>query len=154
VDVVVETDRDAIWAVLCDVTRVGEWSHECTAGEWLGDATAAVPGARFRGKNRAGLVRWGRVSEIVESLPWTLAWRTVPSPLYPDSTEWRVRLEDTRSGTRIVQTFQVLHIPKLLDMVYARLIPAHRDRATAITEDLRRLATVAATTERPYAPTD
>jgi hemerythrin-like domain-containing protein len=149
VDVVVDTDRDAIWALLCDVTRVGEWSHECIEAGWLGNATSAVPGARFRGKNRAGMLRWGRVSEIVESSPWTLAWRTVPSLLYPDSTEWRVRLEDTRGGTRIEQTFQVLHIPRLLDMVYARLIPAHRDRATAITEDLRRLATVAATTERP-----
>ena len=144
VDVEVETDRDAIWALLCDVTRVGEWSHECIQGQWLDGATVAVPGARFRGENRAGLLRWGRVCEIVEASPWTLAWRTVPSLLYPDSTEWRVRLEESRSGTRIEQTFQVLHIPRLLDMVYARLIPAHRDRATAITEDLRRLGTVAA----------
>lgn len=144
VNVEVQADRDAIWALMCDVTRVGEWSHECVHGQWLDGATAAVPGARFRGENRAGLLRWGRTCEIVESSPWTLAWRTVPSVLYPDSTEWRIRLEDTRSGTRIEQTFQVLHIPKLLDMVYARLIPAHRDRATAITEDLRRLGTVAA----------
>ena len=144
VDVVVETDREAIWDVLSDVTRVGEWSHECVEAEWLDNATAAAPGARFRGRNRAGMLRWGRVCEIVESSPWTLAWRTVPSLLYPDSTEWRVRLEETPSGTRIEQTFQVLHVPRLLDLVYATLIPAHRDRATAITEDLRRLGTVAA----------
>ena len=34
----VEVDVDAaagdVWAVVPDVTRVGEWSHECCAAEW------------------------------------------------------------------------------------------------------------------------
>jgi len=37
----------------------------------------------------------------------------------------------------------VLHIPKVLDIAYAMLIPAHRDRAAAITQDLHRLGSVA-----------
>ena len=142
-EALVAADRGATWEVLSDVTRVGEWSHECGGAEWLDGATAAVPGARFRGHSHAGILRWGRVCEIVDASPWSLVWRTVPSLGFPDSTEWRIRLDETEGGLRIEQTFQVLHIPKVLDIAYAILIPAHRDRAAAITEDLRRLGSVA-----------
>lgn len=145
-EVTVAAQRDAVWDVVRDVTRVGEWSHECLGAVWLGDATAAVPGARFRGRNRNGIFRWGRVCEVIHAAPWELAWRTVPTVLYPDSTEWRIRLHDAEGGTRIEQTFRVVKAPKLLDVVYATVIPAHRDRTDALTEDLRRLGALAART--------
>jgi hypothetical protein len=139
----VDADLDAVWAVVTDVTRVGEWSHECVSVRWVGPATTAEPGARFRGQNRAGAFRWGRVCEIVAAAPYELVWRTVPTALFPDSSEWRVRLTAVPGGTRIEQGFTVVRAPKLLDAVYARLIPAHRDRTAALTDDLRRLAEVA-----------
>jgi hypothetical protein len=145
-EVTVDADRDAVWDVVRDVTRVGEWSHECLAAEWLGGATAAVPGARFRGRNRNGIFRWGRVCEVVGAAPWELAWRTVPTVLYPDSTEWRIRLHEADGCTRIEQTFKVVKAPKILDVVYATVIPAHRDRTQALTDDLRRLGALAART--------
>src|SRR5262249_61615069 len=65
----VHTDApiDAVWDVVRDVTRTGEWSHECLSVEWLDGATEARPGARFRGKNKARMFRWGRVCEVVSS---------------------------------------------------------------------------------------
>ena len=64
---------------------------------------------------------------------------------YPDSTEWAIRLRpDERGGTVIEQTFEVVKAPKVLDVVYASVIPAHRDRTAALTEDLRRLGEVSA----------
>ena len=47
--VIVAAPPEAVWAVVSDVTRVGEWSGECRACVWLGEAVAPVPGARFRG---------------------------------------------------------------------------------------------------------
>ena len=40
---------EAVWQVVSDVTRTGEWSHECLGVEWLDGATRAAVGARFRG---------------------------------------------------------------------------------------------------------
>jgi iron-sulfur cluster repair protein YtfE (RIC family) len=144
VAVVVEADIDEVWDVVRSVTRVGEWSHECVDAQWLGDATAAVPGARFRGRNRAGVFRWGRICEIVSASPYELVCGTVPTALFPDSSEWRITLRDVDGRTEIAQEFHVLRGPKLLSMVYARLIPAHVDRTEALREDLRRLGAAAA----------
>ena len=145
----VEADIDEVWEVVRDVTRVGEWSHECVGAEWLADANAPTPGARFRGRNRAGLFRWGRVCEIVSADPYELVWITVPTALYPDSSEWRITLAKVDAGTRISQQFRVLRAPKALAVLYALVIPAHRDRTAALVEDLTRLGTVAARSRTP-----
>ena len=143
VSVTVDADLDDVWEVVRDPTRVGEWSHECVAATWLGAATAAVPGARFRGRNRAGLFRWGRVCEVLSAAPYELRWRTVPTVLYPDSSEWRISLEAATGGTRISQHFRVVRGSKVLSVLYGLVIPAHRDRTAALVEDLHRLGTAA-----------
>ena len=52
VEAVTDATPEQVWAVVADVTRVGEWSHECKVGVWADGATSARPGARFRGSNR------------------------------------------------------------------------------------------------------
>lgn len=143
VAVTVEADIDEVWEVVRDVTRVGEWSHECVGAAWMAGAQAPTPGARFRGRNRAGVFRWGRVCEIVAADPYELVWITVPTTRYPDSSEWRIALARVDAGTRISQQFRVLRAPKVLGVLYALMIPAHRDRTAALAEDLTRLGNVA-----------
>jgi iron-sulfur cluster repair protein YtfE (RIC family) len=138
-----DADIGAVWHVVRDVSRVGEWSHECVGATLLGGATSATPGARFQGRNRQGIFRWGRQCEIVIAQPYQLVWRTIPTPLYPDSTEWTIQLYPSPGGTRIQQTFTVLRAPKPLDLLYGLIIPAHRDRTAALTDDLRRLGQLA-----------
>jgi uncharacterized membrane protein len=134
-----------VWEVVRDVTRVPEWSRECRRIEWLDGAGEAAPGLRFRGENRAGPFSWRRVNEVVEvAAPNRFVWRTIPTPAYPDSTEWRFELEPTASGTRVVQAYRVLRAPRVLSFLYAVLVPTHRDRSSELTEDLRRLGRVAA----------
>jgi hypothetical protein len=142
-EIVVAAAPDAVWDVVIDLTRVGEWSHECLECTFLGDATRAEPGARFRGHNRQGIFRWGRVCEVLSTDDHELVWRTVSTRLYPDSTVWRIRVTPCSGGTRLEQRFDVVRVPRHLDAVYALLVPAHRDRAAALTEDLRRLGELA-----------
>ena len=47
-----------VYELISDITRMGDWSPECYRCEWLNGATAAEEGARFRGHNRLGKVRW------------------------------------------------------------------------------------------------
>ena len=144
VEAVVDATPDQVWQVVSDVTRTGEWSHECVSVAWV-DEPRARPGARFRGGNRAGPWRWSRTCELVTvDEPRELSWRTVPTLLFPDSTLWSLRLEPAGDGTRIVQSFEVVRAPWLLDRVYGALIPSHQDRDARLAEDLARIGPVAA----------
>ena len=73
------------------------------------------------------------------------SWRGAPEAcgVDVDRTEWRITLEPVPEGTRIVQTYDVLHVTPGLDRVYWLLIKAHRDRRDALDQDLRRLAALA-----------
>lgn len=156
VAVVVPAAIDAVWEVVRDPTRVGQWSHECVDGRWVGGATEARPGARFRGRNRQGPFRWGRLCEVMRVEPYELVWRTIPTRLYPDSTRWALRLtpadgEPGTAGTRIEQTFQVVK-GTWLEPIYATVVPAHRQRSAALERDLERIGTVAAVGGREPRP--
>jgi len=138
----VDADIDAIWSIVSDPTRVGEWSHECLGADWIGGHRRSVPGARFRGRNRQGGVRWGRECEIVRCETYEIVWRTVPSWLYPDSSEWSIRLNEVQGGTRIEQSYEVLK-STYLEPLYAVVVPAHRDRGEALRRDLERIGELA-----------
>src|SRR5262249_53232942 len=82
-EVIADAPVEAGARVVADVTRTGEWSHECLQVSWLGGGTAAAPGARFRGRNRAGWWRWSRTCEVLAvDPPRQIAWRTIPTPLF------------------------------------------------------------------------
>jgi len=114
----------------------------------LPKATGACPGARFTGTNRVGKSKWSRINEITTvDVARDFGWRTVPSRWFPDSTQWHIRLEQLdgeAGGTRIVQTFDVVALNPIMDRLIYLLVPAHRDRLPALTDDIRRLGAVAA----------
>jgi hypothetical protein len=89
------------------------------------------------------------VCEIVAATPYELVWFTIPTLLYPDSSEWRIGLTEVDRGTEICQQFRVLRAPRVLAVLYALLIPAHRDRTAALTRDLERLGAVAGRSRGP-----
>lgn len=63
--VVVAAPADAVYALVADLPRMGEWSPECERVTWRGGATAAARGAQFLGHNRVGSIRWMTQGEVV-----------------------------------------------------------------------------------------
>jgi len=47
-----------LWAMVADVTRMGDWSPENHGAEWIGGATGPALGARFKGTNSHGNKTW------------------------------------------------------------------------------------------------
>jgi len=107
-DVTVSRDVPAspavAWALLADLTRMPEWSPENERVEWLGHATAAALGARFRGTNRNGAKSWKSVGEITVFEPdQALAFSIKAGPF--KIAEWRYMLEATENGCRISESW-------------------------------------------------
>ncbi len=61
----VAATADAVYDLVADLPRMGEWSPECERVTWRGGATSAVKGAQFLGHNRAGSIRWMTQGEVV-----------------------------------------------------------------------------------------
>jgi len=45
---------EAVWALVTDLERMGEWSPENQGGNWVAPATEAAVGAIFKGSNSHG----------------------------------------------------------------------------------------------------
>jgi uncharacterized protein YndB with AHSA1/START domain len=93
-----------VWAMVSDVTRMGEWSPENEGATWLGGATAAQPGARFKGTNRNGKKRWNTVAKVIEVEPGRSFAFNV-SAVGLNVAEWRYEFEETPSGCRVTETW-------------------------------------------------
>jgi uncharacterized protein YndB with AHSA1/START domain len=95
---------ERVWAMVSDVTRMGEWSPENEGGEWLRGATGAQPGASFRGTNRNGKKRWKTVATVVEVEPGRVfSFRVKATGL--KVAEWRYAFEPTATGCRVTETW-------------------------------------------------
>lgn len=147
--VAIDAPVEAVWALISDVTRTGEWSVECCGADWLGGVTGPAVGARFRGRNRRNLARWSRTCELLATEPpRRLAWRTLPTRLLPDSTQWEFDLSSDGRQTTLTERMQVLQIPGLHDRVFAMMLPQHRDRTADLEADLQRIKTAVETRTR------
>ncbi|TLF44791.1 SRPBCC family protein, partial [Nonomuraea sp. KC401] len=71
VQVHIRAEPRAVWNLIADVTRMGEWSPVCRRCAWIAPATGPAAGARFVGHNRMAGLRWSRECEVVVCEPGT-----------------------------------------------------------------------------------
>jgi len=107
----IDASPEAVWSTLADVERMGEWSPECYRVKWLDGAEApATTGARFKGHNKSGLLRWSMTCEVkVADRGRELAWSTVKGG--HDVVVWRYRLDPSNGGTDVTESFEALRWP-------------------------------------------
>jgi len=101
---------EAAWALVSDISRIGEFSPECVDAWWVDEACARTVGARFEGRNRVrteqGDIEWVRPCDVVEWVPletfsWTVGDRFDGTP----ATRWRYRIEPGDGGIVLRETF-------------------------------------------------
>lgn len=97
-----------VWALVSDVTRIGEYSPETFEAEWLGGATGPAVGARFRGhvkRNGRGPVYWAPCVVVACEPEREFAF-DVGLPKRPMIT-WRYELEASGGGTDVMESFRL-----------------------------------------------
>ena len=93
----------AVYDLVSDVTRMGEWSPETTSCRWV-DGDHAVVGARFRGTNRHLLARWTTTCTVTAAKrgrrfafdvtfgPWAIS-------------EWAYDIDPADGGCRVTESW-------------------------------------------------
>jgi uncharacterized protein YndB with AHSA1/START domain len=140
---------DRVWAVLAELERMGEWSPECYRVEWLDGATSpARPGARFKGRNKYGWMRWSMTCEVKEAEPGqVLAFSTMRGAR--EVVCWRYHLEAANGGTDVTESFECVWLP--LDARIAEdflMRDRDRRREAGMRQTLERIKAIAEAEER------
>jgi len=97
---------DAIYGLISDITRMGEWSPECIGCDWMDGHDKAVVGAQFHGHNRNDSNAWTTPNTIVvadegREFAWVVG--------RPDFVvcSWRFVFEPNGTGTKVTESFQL-----------------------------------------------
>ena len=140
---VIDAPADTIYDLVSDIARMGEWSPECTGGEWLGDATGPTVGARFKGTNTAGPNNWSTKPTVtVADRGREFAFK-VPGGSGPT---WSYSFEAVDGGTRVTeQVSQAKRSPLPIRLLQKRagITDRHADLRDKMTTTLDNLARVA-----------
>lgn len=97
-----------VWALVSDVTRIGEFSPETFEAVWTHGATGPAVGARFKGhvkRNGVGPVYWTpcTVTNSVENEVFEFG---VGLDEHPINT-WGYRMQPENGGTRVTEYFRL-----------------------------------------------
>lgn len=127
----IAADPSALYDLVSDLSRMGEWSPEATGGRWVGGATGAAVGAKFRGHNSSGWRRWSTSSEVTTAdrgkrLAFQVRFGPVPV------SRWTYEFEPVGEGTRVTERWVDLR-PTWMDLVSRPVMgvndrPGHNQR--------------------------
>lgn len=112
---------DAVWALVSDITRTGEFSPETFEAEWLGGATGPAVGAKFRGhvnRNNRGVKYWTECV-VKDSVPGQVFSFDVLGGSTVANT-WTYSLAAAGDGTDVTESFRLA--PKLPMRIYWLLL--------------------------------
>lgn len=130
--VIVAATPEAVYDLVGDITRTGEWSPVCTSCWWDDEAEAGHVGAWFTGHNELPDRTWETRSQVVAAergreFAWVVGQGFV---------RWGFTLEAVEAGTRLTETWEFL--PEGLSMFEDK----YGDRAAEEIEERTRQAHV------------
>lgn len=139
---------DAVYDLVADLARMGEWSPECRRCE-LDEGQEVAEGAWFTGFNAIKTFEWETRSQIIaarrgEELAWAVGGAERPF------VTWRYRFTPDGDGGTLVEESFVAHVvpPPLHDSTPEQLAKREARLVTGLGETLARLKQAA---EQPAA---
>ena len=116
---------ETVYALISDITRMGEWSPETVKAEWIEGATGPAAGARFKGTNRVGPIRWSTRPTVEVADPGREFTFHTGKPGKP-ATRWSYKLTPSGDGTDVTESWQ--EVPEI-PVIGALITPGFRVRS-------------------------
>ena len=135
--IAIHASPDAIYDLISDLPRMGEWSPENIGGEWQGGGSGKV-GDRYIGHNRTAERSWS-VPVMVAVAERGRCFEFVTRPDEGPYVRWTYRLEPSGSGTRVTEIWDVEKLPPAME----RATQEQREERARYTEGML-IATLAA----------
>lgn len=102
----VEAPAERLWALVSDITNMGQWSPETYVAEWVDGSNGPEVGARFKGRNRRfGFVKYGTVCTVVAADPGREFAFVVGKP-EKYTMKWSYRFEPSGTGTDVTESWE------------------------------------------------
>lgn len=100
----VASTPERLYAMVSDLTRMGEWSPENQGGAWLDAAAEPKPGTRFRGRNRNGKRTWKSLVTVVDADPGErFSFRSSIGPVR--ISDWSYTFDAVPDGCRVTESW-------------------------------------------------
>ncbi|HZR12334.1 MAG TPA: SRPBCC family protein [Acidimicrobiia bacterium] len=107
--ITIDRAPEEVYAIVSDVTRMGELSPVCTSGTWNDPAQAGKQGAWFTGHNAIGEYTWDTHCRVVVAEPgreFTFVNHGPDGEV--ELVRWGYTFEPVSGGTRVTESWQVL----------------------------------------------
>jgi uncharacterized protein YndB with AHSA1/START domain len=127
----IDAPPEKVYAMVTDVSRMGEWSPECVRAEWVGGATEPAAGARFKGHNKLGIFRWSSTPTVKVADPGKEFTFETGRPGKED-TRWTYRFAPKGGGTELTESFEALRYG-----AFFRMISKPEKRTAKLTDDIQ-----------------
>ena len=134
-------DVNDLWEILTDVTRMGQWSPECTGCSWLNHGAPVGVGSRFRGTNRWGPMRWATICTI-EVFEVDNCFAYSARHWSGAQTRWSYKFARHQAGTLIRESFESVESPTIV-LLLDRLTGRPRRLKRQVRTTLARLSAFA-----------
>jgi len=125
---------ESVYALVSDITRMGEWSPECISGEWLAGATGPAVGAKFKGNNKLGPYKWSTSPIVTASEPGKVF------EFDAGATTWRYEFAPAEGGTRVTESFAVT---STMTKIYSTIARRHGSLVKGMAKTLERIKAAA-----------
>lgn len=131
----IDAPPEAVYDLVSNVKRMGEWSPECRHCEWLDGATGPAVGARFKGSNKSGVARWSTKPTVVVADPGR-EFAFVIGQRGRDITKWSYRFEPAPDGTVVTESFEMLADVPWYYVLSERYVMGIKDRRADLEQNM------------------
>ncbi|MGH3434571.1 MAG: SRPBCC family protein [Thermocrispum sp.] len=117
---------ELVYRIVSDVENTPQWAAETATVKWLGGATGAEVGAKFRGTNKHNGRKWAMGCQVTDADEGRrFAFRV--SMLGVPTAHWRYDIEPAGDGCRVTESTRRV-APNLPTRVVNKFVLGIRDR--------------------------